>query len=308
MNAIKYILVLFLIFSINNNFAQKVMKYNKLTKEEENVILKKGTEYPFTGKYWDYKENGTYVCKQCNAPLYKSDDKFDSHCGWPSFDDEIMGAVKRIPDVDGRRTEIVCANCGGHLGHVFLGEGFTAKDTRHCVNSISLDFIPSGKTENMDTVYFAGGCFWGTEYFFKKVKGVISTSVGYIGGHRKNPSYQEVCTGTTGHAEVVEVIYDPTKVNFEDLAKLFFEIHDFTQIDRQGPDIGEQYRSEIFYTKESQKEKANELINSLMRKGFEVATEITLANTYYKAEGYHQDYYTKKGKQPYCHFKREIFK
>jgi len=104
------------------------------------------------------------------------------------------------------------------------------------------------------------------------------------------------------------VIYDPTKVNFEDLAKLFFEIHDFTQIDRQGPDIGEQYRSEIFYTKESQKEKANELINSLMRKGFEVATEITLANTYYKAEGYHQDYYTKKGKQPYCHFKREIFK
>lgn len=308
MNAIKFILVIFLIFNVNNNFAQKVMKYNKLTKEEESVILKKGTEYPFTGKYWNFKERGTYVCKQCNAPLYKSDDKFDSHCGWPAFDDEIKGAVKRVPDADGRRTEIICANCGGHLGHVFLGEGFTSKDTRHCVNSISLDFIPAGKIENMDTVYFAGGCFWGTEYFFKKVKGVISTSVGYIGGHRKNPTYEEVCTGTTGHAEVVEVVYDPSKVNFEDLAKLFFEIHDFTQIDRQGPDIGEQYRSEIFYTKESQKEKVNELINSLMRRGYEVATETTPANTYYKAEGYHQDYYTKKGKQPYCHFKREIFK
>jgi len=118
------------------------IKYNKLTPEEERVILRKGTEYPFTGKFNKHKEPGTYVCRQCNTPLYRSADKFDSHCGWPSFDDEIPGAVKRVPDADGHRVEIICANCGGHLGHVFEGDRFTPKNTRHCVNSVSLDFIP----------------------------------------------------------------------------------------------------------------------------------------------------------------------
>jgi peptide methionine sulfoxide reductase msrA/msrB len=282
----------------------KDMKFNPLTAEEKRVIIDKGTEMPYTGKYLNHKGDGVYTCKRCDAGLYRSDDKFDSHCGWPSFDDEIEGAVKRIPDPDGFRTEIVCANCGAHLGHVFEGEGFTDKNTRHCVNSISLNFVSEKKMENKqntEKAIFAGGCFWGVEYFMQKEPGVISTTVGYIGGKTENPTYEEVCSHKTGHIEAVEIEYDPTKTTYEKLAKLFFEIHDPTQVDRQGPDIGEQYRSEIFYMDEDQKETAQKLINILQDKGYDVATRLTKATKFWKAENYHQDYYLNKGSLPYCH-------
>ncbi len=283
--------------------------YNTLTEEESRVIDHKGTERAFTGEYTNNKSKGTYICKKCNAPLYLSDNKFESHCGWPSFDDEIPGAVLRVPDADGIRTEIVCANCKGHLGHVFLNEGYTPKNTRHCVNSISMMFIPAGEplppiivgSDKTETAYFASGCFWGTEYHLQKIPGVVSTTVGFMGGSVKNPSYEQVCTGTTGHAETVKVVFDPSKVSYRTIAKMYFETHDPTQVNRQGPDIGNQYRSEIFYTNENQRQVANELIQLLENKDFDVATRITPASDFYEAESYHQDYYKHKGSTPYCH-------
>ncbi len=283
------------------------MKYNKLTPEEERVIVNKGTEPPFSGKFYTFKENGTYVCKRCDAPLYKSADKFDSGCGWPSFDDEIPGAIKRTVDADGQRTEITCANCGAHLGHVFEGEGLTDKNVRHCVNSISLNFAPANQEVKTERAYLAGGCFWGVEYLLKDLTGVISTRAGYMGGHTNNPSYKDVCGGNTGHAETVEIVFDPSKTNYETLAKFFFEIHDPTQLGRQGPDVGDQYRSVVFYTNDTQKEIATRLIDILKGKGYKVVTELTKAETFWEAEKYHQDYYTHTGKTPYCHIHRKKF-
>jgi peptide methionine sulfoxide reductase msrA/msrB len=279
----------------------KEVKYNRLTKEEEKVIVSKDTEPPFSGKYNDHWEKGVYVCKRCNAPLYRSEDKFDAGCGWPSFDDELPNAVKRVPDPDGVRIEIVCANCGAHLGHVFVGEDLTEKDVRHCVNSISLSFVPTEGGRRTERAIFAGGCFWGTEHYFKRAKGVISTTVGYIGGRKDNPTYKEVCHGDTGHAEAVEVVFDPDIISYEELVKLFFEIHDPTQVNRQGPDVGEQYRSEIFYLNDEQKAVVEKLIGILENKGYKIATKVTKASTFWKAEDYHQDYYDKTGGSPYCH-------
>jgi len=284
------------------------MKYNELTPFEQNIILGKGTEEPGTGKYVHNQEVGTYLCKRCNAPLYRSADKFEAHCGWPSFDDEIPGAVKRIPDADGMRTEISCANCCAHLGHVFEGEKLTPKNIRHCVNSASLNFIPAeSPLPQTERAIFAAGCFWGTEYHFQKVPGVIATTVGYTGGHTDNPTYREVCSGTTGHKEAIEISFNPNQTTFEKLAKLFFEIHDFSQTNGQGPDLGEQYLSYIFYTNSEQKKVAEKLIDILKQKGYRVATKIEPAATFWKAEDYHQDYYQNNGKQPYCHIYRKIF-
>lgn len=282
-----------------------------LTPEEEQVILFKGTEAPFSGVYNDFKGTGTYTCKRCGAALFSSEAKFDSGTGWPSFDEALPGAVKEV--ADGGRTEIVCARCDAHLGHVFRGEKMTDKNTRHCVNSISLRFADAKEadaaatkkeaTKAMKTekAIFAGGCFWGVEYYFQRAKGVISTQVGYTGGHKDNPTYQEVCYTDTGHIEAIEVTYDPEVTSFEAMAKLFFETHDPTQVDRQGPDIGMQYRSEVFYLNETQKKITEDLIAQLEAKGLDVATIVEPASKFWPAEDYHQQYYDKKQGTPYCH-------
>lgn len=291
-----------------------------LTPEERRVIVGKATEPPFTGRYCDFDREGTYLCRRCGAPLYRSQDKFDAGCGWPSFDDEIPGAVRREPDADGRRTEILCARCGGHLGHVFAGEGFTPRNLRHCVNSLSLSFEAASPTGGsgtsgvaeasgpdaaaerpLDTAIFAGGCFWGVEHLLAQVPGVVEAVSGYTGGRTEHPTYREVCDRNTGHVEAVRVKFDPAAVSYETLARIFFEIHDPTQRDGQGPDIGEQYRSVIFYASPEQEATARRLIALLRERGCDVATELRPAVRFWPAEEYHQDYYLRHGTQPYCH-------
>lgn len=284
---------------------RKIINPN-LNEFERFVLFEKGTEPPFSGEYTDHFEKGIYVCRNCGIPLYNSSDKFHSGCGWPAFDDEIPGAIKKQLDQDKIRTEILCSYCGAHLGHVFYGEGFTKKNVRHCVNSVSLVFVPEGQKPPVDRMFFAGGCFWGVEHLFKQLEGVLDTRVGYMGGKRKNPTYEQVCTGLTGHYETVEVIFDPKKIDEELLVKYFFEIHDFTQEDGQGPDIGEQYKSVIFYTNERQREVAERIKDQLSQK-YRVTTQIKKASDFWLAEDYHQDYYAKTGKTPYCHYRRKIF-
>ncbi len=275
----------------------------KLTPDERSVIVEKGTERPFTGKYVDLDDKGVYRCRVCNAPLFYSNDKFKSSCGWPSFDDAIPGAVKRQKDADGRRTEIVCSRCGAHLGHLFEGEGFTAKNRRYCVNSVSLSFEKEKSTPapRYHRAYFAGGCFWGVEYYMEKLDGVKSVISGYMGGRIARPSYRQVSTGNTGYFEAVEVVYDPAKISYEELAKTFFEIHDPTQKDGQGPDIGSQYRSAIFVANSKERKTIGKLIDILKRKGYNISTKILPKKEFFKAEDYHQDYYERHRKKPYCH-------
>lgn len=294
-------LLLIFVSGCSQNYTEKPMKYTELTPEETDVILHKGTEKPYSGKFFNYWEDGTYTCKRCGYRLYQSSAKFDAGCGWPSFDEEIPGAVKRVPDADQYRIEIVCANCGAHLGHVFEGEEFTDKNTRHCVNSISMNFIPLQSKGLTEKAFFAGGCFWGVEYYLQKAPGVIAVESGYIGGRTENPTYQEVCSGNTGHYEAVEVIFDPFRITFVELARLFFEIHDPTQWNHQGPDRGDQYRSAVFYNSEEQRTITEQLIRELKDNGYNIVTEVKPAGKFWKAEQYHQDYYERKGSIPYCH-------
>ncbi len=280
------------------------MQWHALNPDEEDVIVRKATERPFSGEYLHCQTNGMYVCRRCGAFLFRSGDKFDSGCGWPSFDDEVLGAVKRTVDPDGQRTEILCARCQAHLGHVFQGEHLTAKNIRHCVNSISLKFIDQSDLKmHVEYAYLGGGCFWCLEAVFVEVKGVVSVISGYAGGHVAQPSYEQVCAGETGHVEVVCVSYDPTIIAYEAILEVFFAIHDPRSLNRQGADQGTQYRSIILYTNALEKEIAEHMIADLNARevsGQSIVTEIQILEKFYPAEEYHQGYFVHHPHAPYC--------
>jgi len=281
-------------------------KYNVLTAEEQFVILRKGTEPPYRGEYTDTETAGTYVCRQCDTPLFRSEDKFHSNCGWPSFDDELPDSVSKVPDSDGMRVEIVCTECGGHLGHIFKGEQYTEKNQRYCVNSISMKLIPDTNIL-LEKAYFGGGCFWGVEHLLQQLDGVESVVSGYMGGGKENPTYSDVCSGVSGHAEVVEVSYNSKLISYDTLVRYFFEIHDPTQLNFQGPDRGTQYRSVIFVDSADEKEIVKKAIAELKENGYSVVTEVLDLVPFYRAEEFHQDYYERKGSEPYCHFRVKRF-
>lgn len=286
---------------------EALLKTASLTPQAYEVIVNKGTEAPNTGEYNLTDVQGTYLCRQCGLALFRSTDKFIASCGWPSFDDEIANTIKRQFDADGRRTEILCERCDGHLGHAFSGEGYTKKNLRHCVNSLSVDFVENTSVKDTHEAIYAGGCFWGVQTLLEENPGVLKVEVGYCGGTVLHPSYDQVCAGGTGHLEAVRVIYDPSQIDYEALTKDFFSIHDPTQGNGQGPDLGSQYLSAIFCYNEQQRNTCLSLIEALKQKGFNVRTDIRNMDVFWRAEEYHQDYYKKTGKTPYCHARTKRF-
>ena len=275
-------------------------KRASLTPSQDDVIFNQATECQYVGEYTNTNVDGTYLCRNCGIALFRATNKFQSTCGWPSFDDAIKNAVTQKPDPDGERTEILCARCNAHLGHIFNGEKYTPLNTRYCVNSAALDFVTDTNIIDTDEIILAAGCFWGVEYHLKKLAGVLSTQVGYCGGKMEYPSYQDVCTGKTGHLEVVRVIFDNTKLSLENLLKKFFEIHDPTQANGQGADIGSQYLSAVLYYNQQQKDTVTKVIHSLLN-AEQIKTSIRNMSIFWIAEEYHRDYFNKKGVEPYCH-------
>ncbi len=289
----------------------------ELTAEQYSVLRACGTERAFTGKYNDFFKPGTYVCAACGNPLFSSTAKYDHGTGWPSFTaalEEKSVSTRKDTSFFMTRTEVRCASCGGHLGHVF-DDGPAPSGLHYCINSAALDFVPAGGGARItgaareapgrapaknDVATFAAGCFWGVEAKFRELPGVVETTVGYTGGQTPKPTYEQVCSDSTGHAESIEIVFDPARISYEKLVREFFDLHDPTQVNRQGPDVGTQYRSAIFYHNEEQKETARRIMAELSASGRykrPIATQLIPASTFYPAEEYHQRYYEKKGRK-----------
>ncbi|NNT72616.1 bifunctional methionine sulfoxide reductase B/A protein [Flavobacterium sp. IMCC34852] len=272
------------------------------------VARQADTERAFTGTMWKSETKGTYYCAACGLKLFKSDQKFVSSCGWPSFfeqDNKNSITFKDDNSYGMHRIEALCGRCDSHLGHLF-DDGPEPTGKRYCMNAISLDFVPDAVANqnkgNLETITIGGGCYWCVEAVYENLTGVEKVVSGFSGGTVENPSYEEVCTGRTGAAEVVEITYDKTKTNLDEIFKVFFTVHDPTTLNRQGADVGTQYRSVIFYKNEEQKKAAESIIAELNKEVFnnKIVTTLEPFKAFYKAKDYHQNYYENNKNQPYC--------
>lgn len=297
----------------------------RLTPKQFRVLRAQGTERPFCGTLLDNKKEGVYCCAGCGLPLFSSGAKFNSGTGWPSFFQPIApgNVLELADDSHGMvRTEIRCARCDGHLGHVFE-DGPAPTGKRFCLNSEAMNFTDiadvakladpladrgaprekvSADDPRLKTAVFAGGCFWCTEAVFEQLEGVVDVTSGYTGGSRETASYKQTMSGTTGHAEAIRVRYDPKRICYGELLNVFFDSHDPTQLNRQGADVGTQYRSAIFYGDEAEREIAEAKVRDLNASGKyprPIATTLEKLGEFYPAEDYHQDYARLNPGQPY---------
>lgn len=302
-----------------------------LTAEQYRVTQQDGTEAPFRNEFWDHKAAGIYVDVVSGEPLFLSTDKYDSHSGWPSFVRPVdpENVVEHTDTSLGMtRTEVRSRHGDSHLGHVFPDGPRDKTGLRYCINSASLRFVPIAEMEAQGygayidqvggpaqqatkTAIFAGGCFWGMQDLFRKLPGVVGTRVGYTGGDLADPTYKDVVTGRTGHAEALEIVYEPSKISYEALLEFLFQIHDPTTLNRQGNDVGTQYRSAIFVADQAEADIAAKVIVAVEASGNwpgRVVTEVVSARPFYEAEPEHQDYLERIPHGYTCHFIRPDWK